>query len=83
MLAKNVLVYCDSVTAVCVRMYVCVSSPLGNKAAPTLLKVERFKVEWGKRGEVWRDFFFKLPAVLLPGDAGWMENAKKRGKPTC
>ncbi len=60
---------------------VCVSSPLGNKAAPKLLKLECFQVEWGKRGG-WRDFFFKPPAVLLPGVARSMENVKKRGKPT-
>lgn len=29
---------------------VCLSSPLANKAAPKLLKVERFKVKWGKKG---------------------------------
>ena len=32
---------------VCVCVYLC--TPLGNKAALKPLKVERFKVQWGKR----------------------------------
>lgn len=65
---------------VCECMCLCVFSS-GKKAASKLLKAERFKVEWGERGEL-RDIFFEPPAVLLPGDARSMGNAKKRVKPT-